>query len=121
VNVYFQILGPGPDVRTPLAHDGWEVEQQARDVLRASHPSVTDEEEARERLHRLGLLLSASLRIEFGPAQKSLSPPPGFTNADCRRQASLAGFSHFLSKPADLDEICGVLGESGGPLALPTR
>jgi hypothetical protein len=61
VNVYFQVIGPGPDVRSPLAHDGWLLEPQARGVLRARHPCVRDEQEARWRL-----LLSASLRIEFG-------------------------------------------------------
>jgi hypothetical protein len=67
MNVYFHIIGPGPDVRWWLAQDGWDVERRPHGVLRARHPHVRDEQAARWRLLRLGLLLSASPRIEFQP------------------------------------------------------
>jgi hypothetical protein len=45
------------------------LEEEGEDSLQATHPEVADESAARLRLHGLGLLTSASLRIEFHPSR----------------------------------------------------
>jgi hypothetical protein len=65
--VRVELLGQAEAVRDLLLADGWEVESGPEHSLLISHPGVPDEEAARERLDRLGLLTSPSLRIDFEP------------------------------------------------------
>jgi hypothetical protein len=51
-----------------LRRDGWVIlEPERKDEVQATHPQVGNEEMARIRLLRLGLLNAGSLRIEFWP------------------------------------------------------
>src|SRR5262245_11060313 len=68
MRVLFQPLRECPDLRTVLRADGWSLEGARNDAVLAEHPGVADEDAARSRLHRLDLLTSAGLRIEFLPA-----------------------------------------------------
>ncbi len=60
-----QLLHFGDDVKERLEHDGWKLEAITLDSLSACHPDVRDEPNARRRLQELGLLTSATVRIEF--------------------------------------------------------
>jgi hypothetical protein len=51
-----------------LREDGWAVEPGQDGAFCARHPLASDEGTARSRLHDLGLLTSASVRIEFSRA-----------------------------------------------------
>jgi len=53
-------------IEKALRADGWRLERESDDEVTAHHPLVRDEPAARIRLQELGLLTSASLRIEFG-------------------------------------------------------
>ena len=68
--VHVELLGQAQAVRDLLLADGWEVEAGPEHSLLLTHRDVPDEEAARGRLDRLGLLTSPSLRVDFGP------PPP---------------------------------------------
>jgi hypothetical protein len=63
MNVRFEVLHGGMDLRRLLREDGWVIEN--RPDLSASHPEVTTESDARRRLSRLGILTSPALRIAF--------------------------------------------------------
>jgi hypothetical protein len=52
-------------VKDRLERDGWRLEAGAAQPLSACHPEVATQADARRRLHALGLLTSASLRVEF--------------------------------------------------------
>ncbi len=67
MRIAIECLQPGPDISNRLQRDGWTVEQVEDRLLLADHPSVSSEEGARLRLHRLGLLTSGRLRIHFNP------------------------------------------------------
>ena len=57
------------DFRDSLQQDGWVILPGKGDrEIEVSHPQVTSECAARIRLHRLGLLTSGALRIEFRPS-----------------------------------------------------
>ena len=57
------------DFRDSLQEDGWVILPGKGDrEIEVSHPQVTSEGDARIRLHRLGLLTSGALRIEFWPS-----------------------------------------------------
>ena len=52
-----------------LRQDGWVIlTGQGDREIEVSHPQVTTEDAARIRLHRLGLLTSRALRIDFWPS-----------------------------------------------------
>jgi len=66
MNVHINILRWSGNFRTILGKDGWLfLTAEIQDELDATHPQVGDEDAARIRLHRFGLLTSGSLRIEF--------------------------------------------------------
>jgi len=57
------------DCLDSLHQDGWEILTGEDDKeIEVTHPQVTTEGAARIRLHRLGLLTSRTLRIEFWPS-----------------------------------------------------
>jgi hypothetical protein len=65
MRIYIQLLRQCETFRKALHKDGWMLESGSDDCFLARHPQVNDEPAARSRLHRLGLLTSPSLRIEF--------------------------------------------------------
>jgi hypothetical protein len=65
VKVDIQMFRPSEELRRLLSHDGWTLESSQELALCVSHPQVADQEQARHRLDRLGLLTSGRLRIEF--------------------------------------------------------
>jgi len=68
--VNMNLLRPD-DFRATLRKDGWTLLATAKkEELDATHPEVRDENAARIRLDRLGLLTSGSLRIEFRPRRR---------------------------------------------------
>jgi len=57
------------DLLDSLHQDGWVILAGKGDrEIEVSHPQVTTEDAARIRLHRLGLLTSRTLRIDFWPS-----------------------------------------------------
>jgi hypothetical protein len=68
MRVLFQPFRGHIELRGVLRADGWTLEDWRDDTFLAMHPGVADEVTARGRLHRLGLLISQGLRIEFLPA-----------------------------------------------------
>jgi hypothetical protein len=67
MKLYLQVLRGNKEVLERLRRDGWELGSISPNALWARHPSVASGAEARRRMHRLGLLLSAAVRIEFLP------------------------------------------------------
>ena len=65
MHVAIQPLRPSEPISATLRGNGWEVASGPGGILHARHPQAPDERAARSRLHDLGLLTSASLRIEF--------------------------------------------------------
>jgi hypothetical protein len=65
VTVYLQFLRHAGELQDILKRDGWTLQPEKDQSQRARHSSVADETSARSRLHRLGLLTSASMRISF--------------------------------------------------------
>ena len=76
MRVYFQSFWQHEQIRKALQSDGWELEASVSDTFLGEHPEAADEEAARFRLWRLGLLIGRSLRIEFrlSAARPSTSP-----------------------------------------------
>jgi hypothetical protein len=77
--VRIQPLTNAERVEARLQQDGWRLDNE-ESHLTAYHPQVRDEQDARGRLCRLGLLTSPVLRIEFfvalqkqGPINRGLS------------------------------------------------
>jgi hypothetical protein len=68
MRVLIRPLGACRDPGRVLRADGWSLEGLPGEAVLAGHPRVADEEAARARLNRLGLLTSAGVRIEFLPA-----------------------------------------------------
>ncbi len=64
--VRFEVLAKGLRLRTLLEQNGWLVEEEGAERLVASHPEVDDQPAARSRLHKMDLLTSSRLRVEFG-------------------------------------------------------
>ena len=65
MRVRFQPLREWGDLRRVLRADGWVLEGEPPAAVVAEHPNATDQPAARGRLHRLGLLTSGGVRIEF--------------------------------------------------------
>ena len=66
MNVHISFLRCSGDFRAILVKDGWAIlTAESRDELDATHPEVGDQDAARIRLYRLGLLVSHWLRIDF--------------------------------------------------------
>ena len=66
MHVSIQMLKEDDTVQMTLQKDGWHFQsnEKTHDV-RAKHPRVHQESEARQRLNDLGLLTSRTCRIEF--------------------------------------------------------
>jgi hypothetical protein len=60
-----ELLRDPDGLRDVLRRDGWKCEDRRHGAVVATHPFVTDEAAARDRLHYLGLLTSSFLRVEF--------------------------------------------------------
>jgi hypothetical protein len=73
MRILFRPQRPWQDLRRILLSDGWTLEGSTDGVIVAEHPHVGDEPAARSRLHRIALLTSGRLRIEFLP--RRASPP----------------------------------------------
>ena len=69
--VYISMLRWPNHVRETLSNAGWKLDAEDGASLCASHAEVADEPAARSRLQQLGLLTSASLRIEFRPTGRA--------------------------------------------------
>jgi hypothetical protein len=68
MNVHISILRFPGKFRAILVNDGWAIStEESENELDAIHSEVGDQETARIRLYRLGLLLSHWLRIDFFP------------------------------------------------------
>jgi len=67
MKLYLQVFRRNKEVLKRLQRDGWELGSLLPNSLWARHPSVASGAEARRRMHRLGLLISAAVRIEFLP------------------------------------------------------
>ena len=66
MHLSIQLLKKDDSVQTTLRKDGWNVESDAKTRdMRAKHHDVHEENDARQRLHDLGLLTSRTCRIEF--------------------------------------------------------
>ena len=65
MRLQIQLLGREEAVKHRLQSDGWELKAESSETLSARHAAVDNEPAARRRLHSLGLLTSANLRIEF--------------------------------------------------------
>jgi hypothetical protein len=66
MHVSIQMLKEDDTVQMSLQKDGWHLlpDEKTHD-MRAKHPHVHQESEARQRLHDIGLLTSRTCRIEF--------------------------------------------------------
>jgi hypothetical protein len=68
MKVRFNLLHWSERFQAALRRDGWVIlEPERKDEVQATHPQVGNEQMARTRLHRLGLLNAGSVRIEFWP------------------------------------------------------
>jgi hypothetical protein len=67
VDVHIRPIGDPSPLYEALRDDGWSLTSQPDGSVLASHPAVTDQASARERLDRLGLLTSNAAQIEFRP------------------------------------------------------
>jgi hypothetical protein len=86
MRILIELLQPTPVPEEKLRADGWEIESEGGSVFVAWHPNVADEEEARERLGRMGLLTASDVRIAFllpesgrpgaGGSPPGAGPPP---------------------------------------------
>ena len=75
MNIHMNFLRSPADFRSILTEDGWVIRAAEKsDEVEATHPQVADEDAARIRLHRLGLLTSRCLRIEFRRGQNPRLP-----------------------------------------------
>src|SRR5262249_15910786 len=69
-----------------LRADGWLLRQLPDGAVLAECPDVTDEQEARLRLLRLGLLTSNRLRLDFLITDVIVGPRPGCKPPGAGRQ-----------------------------------
>jgi len=66
MHVSIQLLKRDDTVQRTLRKDGWHLQaDEYADDMRANHPDVHHESDARRRLHGLGLLTCRTCRIEF--------------------------------------------------------
>jgi hypothetical protein len=65
MKVHFRFLRGAREFQAELRNDGWKLEADRDEFFLGRHPEVSDEGAARNRLHRLGILTSRSLCIEF--------------------------------------------------------
>jgi hypothetical protein len=67
MDIYFEVVRGRADLPALLRANGWRLDEAAGNRVTASHPDITDQPSARQKLDRMGLLTSGRLRIEFGP------------------------------------------------------
>jgi hypothetical protein len=60
-----ELLHQGEATKDRLQRDGWKLKAESSDTPSAWHAAVDSEPAARRRLYGLGLLTSATLRVEF--------------------------------------------------------
>ena len=65
MRVHLRFLQRREPIEESLRLDGWQLERHQDDGVTAQHPLVKDEAAARIRLQKLGLLISASVYIDF--------------------------------------------------------
>jgi hypothetical protein len=65
VRICIEVLRNHLTLRDDLARDGWRQRDVTATAIDISHPAIQDEESARSRLTKLGLLTSNNLRIGF--------------------------------------------------------
>jgi len=65
MHVTIQTLKDHDAVRAALQDDGWHLQPEQVNGLRAKHPQIQEESVARWRLNELGLLTCRTCRIEF--------------------------------------------------------
>jgi hypothetical protein len=75
MRVHIEVLRRPDACREVLQQDGWRL-QGGEDSFSATHPGAPDEDSARQRLLRLGLLTSAWLRIDFDRLARPERPEP---------------------------------------------
>ena len=68
MNINLEVLRALPGIRELLLRDGWRVDESETPGLRASL-RVQDQDDARTRLLKLGLLTSSSVRIDIKPCR----------------------------------------------------
>jgi hypothetical protein len=68
MDVHVEVVGRAGDLRALLEENGWGLKEGVPNHFTATHPDVSDQPMARSRLHKIGLLTSGRLRIEFGPS-----------------------------------------------------
>lgn len=71
MNVYIELLRPSEETRRLLNDDGWKLDPAHPEQVHALHCTVADESAGRNRLMRLGLLTSSSVRVEFRKVSKN--------------------------------------------------
>jgi len=64
---YIRLLKSSREVKELLCADGWHIEELENGALATTHTQVVNQDDARVRLSRLGLLTSSRLRIKFEP------------------------------------------------------
>jgi hypothetical protein len=69
MNVQIRVLCEAPTLVERLKRSGWIVECEADGCMVVRHREVSTSAQARERLHRLGLLTSTGLLIDFAVAR----------------------------------------------------
>jgi hypothetical protein len=70
MKVHLRILRQGEELQETLKNDGWQLQPEKDNSFSARHPEVLNEDAARSRLHRLDLLTSSSVWIEFQRASR---------------------------------------------------
>jgi hypothetical protein len=68
MNINVEVLRTVSEIRELLLTDGWRVDEEETPGLRASL-RVQDQEDARTRLLKLGLLTSGSIRVGIEPCR----------------------------------------------------
>jgi hypothetical protein len=69
MNIHIRFLRQPDALRETLRQDGWELRTGPDDQFSVEHSEVQDENAARNRFHRLGLLTSPSVWIDFHPSR----------------------------------------------------
>jgi hypothetical protein len=66
MHVSIQLVKKDDTVQRTLQKDGWDLQSDEKsEEMRAKHPQVHQESDARRRLHDIGLLTCRTCRIEF--------------------------------------------------------
>jgi hypothetical protein len=74
MNIHIEVLRTVTGIRELLLTDGWWVDEAETPGLRASLTGVQDQEDARTRLLKLGLLTSGRIRVGIEAGKVSACP-----------------------------------------------